>query len=85
MKKLDVHCDVQVYSCDSKLVVYKDSCKAGILELQGSNGEKAYCFFLSRVSSSFLADVNNLQPLFWWLFCSELQSRGVYFVSLQGG
>ena len=42
-------CDVQVYSCVSKLVVYKDSCKAGILELQGSNGEKAYCFFLSRV------------------------------------
>ena len=46
----------QVFSCVSKLVIYKESCKAGILELQGSNGEKAFCFFSSKVSSSFAAE-----------------------------
>ena len=44
----------QVYSCVCTLVVYKDSIKAGIVELRGSNGEKAYCFFLARVSHFIL-------------------------------
>jgi len=39
-----------VFSCLCQLVVYDDVLKAGLMELKGSNGEKAYCFFLSRVS-----------------------------------
>ena len=39
----------QVYSCISILKVYASEYNCGIVELQGSNGEKANCFFTAKV------------------------------------
>ena len=41
----------QVYSCISILKVYASEYNCGIVELQGSNGEKANCFFTAKVYS----------------------------------
>ena len=41
----------QVYSCVSILKVYAAEYNAGIVELQGSNGEKEFCFFTAKAST----------------------------------
>eukprot|EP00092_Neocalanus_flemingeri_P030045 GFUD01032620.1.p1 GENE.GFUD01032620.1~~GFUD01032620.1.p1 ORF type:complete len:2235 (+),score=576.38 GFUD01032620.1:40-6744(+) len=38
----------KVYSCVCKISLYVEHLGCGIVELQGSNGEKAYCFFLAK-------------------------------------
>ena len=48
--KLSILCHrFQVYSCISILKVYASEYNCGIVELQGSNGEKANCFFTAKV------------------------------------
>ena len=40
----------KVYSCVSVISLFDKSSQAGVVELQGSNGQRAYCFFLAKVS-----------------------------------
>ena len=39
----------KVYSCFCRVLFFNETWEAGVLELAGSNGEKAYCCFFSKV------------------------------------
>ena len=40
----------QVRCCRAKILIYVPAYNSGLVELQGSNGEKANCFFTATVS-----------------------------------
>ena len=48
----------KVYSCVSVISLFDKSSQAGVVELQGSNGQRAYCFFLAKVSICYRESVD---------------------------